>query len=175
MPTPSPPVTPSATPVPTPSPTATPGNGIAIDAGGQASGAWLADTDYSGGGRAGVFNGAIDTSNVTNPAPQAVYQTAHVGTAFSYTLPGLGAGTSHTVRLHFAEIHVHSQGQRVFSVNMTGTSQTLQDFDIVQQAGAAHKAIAVTFNNVVADSYGDIVIAFKASVFHASVNGIEVL
>jgi len=45
---------------------------------------------------------AVDTSAVTNAAPQAVYQSNRFGT-FNYAIPGLTAGGSYKVRLHFAE------------------------------------------------------------------------
>lgn len=166
--------TPMPTPIPTPSPTATPDDGMAIHAGGATSGAWVADKYFSGGHVSGTYNGAIDTSSTTNPAPQAIYQSARFGDSFSYSLPGLGAGSSRTVRLHFNENYANAVGRRVFSVAMSGTAQTLDRLDILQQAGARHKAIAVTFNNVVADSRGTIVITFTHNVGHASVNGIEV-
>ena len=53
---------------------------------------------------------------MSNPAPQAVYQSNRFGT-FSYTDPGLTANASYTVRLHFAETywtaagHTHLQRQ----------------------------------------------------------------
>lgn len=147
---------------------------MAIHAGGVTSGAWLADKDFSGGHVSGSYNGAIDTSGVTNPAPRAVYQSARFGDSFSYSLPGLGAGSSRTVRLHFNENYATAVGRRVFSVAMSGTAQSLDRLDILRQAGARHKAIAVTFKNVVADSRGTIVITFTHNVGHASVNGIEV-
>lgn len=168
MPTP----TPTSSAAPSPSPTAD--NSEAIHAGGAASGNWLADQDYAGGKAAGAYTGTIDTSGVTNAAPQAVYQSARVGSSFSYTLPDLGAGTAHTVRLHFAENYITKPGRRIFSVAMSGTSQTLDRFDIFGQTGALHKALAVSFNNVVANSLGNIVVTFTRNAGDASVNGIQV-
>ena len=46
----------------------------AIDAGGGAASSYLADTDVTGGNTA-LTTAAINTSGISNPAPQAVYQT----------------------------------------------------------------------------------------------------
>jgi hypothetical protein len=46
----------------------------------------------------------IDTSGITAPAPQAVYQTERDGNTLSYSIPGLTAGAPNTVRLSFAEL-----------------------------------------------------------------------
>src|SRR5271167_1273327 len=81
---------------------------LQINAGGPAVSPFVADEDFTGGGTISHAN-TINTSKVTNPAPAAVYQTAHVtsaqgaGTTFSYTLPGFTAGSSNMVRLHFCE------------------------------------------------------------------------
>src|SRR5689334_6494918 len=74
--------------------------GVQINAGGPAVSPFVADTDFSGGSTASVSN-TITTSGVTNPAPQAVYQSNRYGN-FTYTIPGLTANGSYTVRLHFA-------------------------------------------------------------------------
>src|SRR6185437_11990698 len=83
-------------------PTPTPGTGsVQINAGGSATSPFIADADFSGGATASAGN-AIDTSGVSNPAPQAVYQSNRYGN-FTYTIPGLTASGAYTVRLHFAE------------------------------------------------------------------------
>src|SRR5262249_47480466 len=51
-----------------------PNNRVSVDAGGPAVGSFLADSFFSGGTAAST-SAAIDTSQVTNPAPQSVYQT----------------------------------------------------------------------------------------------------
>src|SRR5579875_3864765 len=86
--TPTPAPTPTSTPTPTPTPPSGSG-GVQINAGGSAVGSFIADTDYSGGGVGASTTSAIDTSGVSNPAPQAVYQTNRVGPSFSYTIPNL--------------------------------------------------------------------------------------
>ncbi|MGO8670283.1 MAG: malectin domain-containing carbohydrate-binding protein, partial [Capsulimonadaceae bacterium] len=72
---------------------------LGINSGGAATGSWVADEDYNGG-TADVVTNTISTTGVTNPAPIAVYQSNRYGT-FTYTVTGLTASTSYTVRLHF--------------------------------------------------------------------------
>ena len=121
---------------PTPTPTPAPGGGVQINAGGGAASPFIADTDFSGGLTANNSS-AINTSGVSNPAPQAVYQSNRYGN-FSYAVPGLTAGKMYTVRLHFAETYWTAAGQRVFNVSING-QQVLSNFDIIASAGAAKK------------------------------------
>ncbi|MDQ2902264.1 MAG: malectin [Chloroflexota bacterium] len=158
---------------PTPTPTSTPPpNGVRINSGGSASGTFVADTDFTGGSTASVTK-AIDTSGVSNPAPQAVYQSNRVGTSFSYAVPGLTAGKSYTVRLHFAETYWTAVGARTFNVSING-QQVLTNFDIVAAAGAANKAVVEQFT-ATADSTGKITLQFTTVKDNAQVNGIEIL
>src|SRR5579885_2007435 len=153
-------------------PTPTPGAGsVQINAGGPAASPFIADTDFSGGSTASVSN-AIDTSGVTNPAPQAVYQSNRYGN-FTYTIPGLTASGSYTVRLHFAEEYWTTAGKRVFNVNINGT-QVLTNFDIFATAGGEYKAVVEQFSATATGS-GTIAIQFVTVTDNAQVNGIEVL
>ncbi len=142
-----------------------------IDAGGGAVGSWSSDEDYSGGWSA-VVSSAIDLSRVTNPAPQAVYQSQRTGAAFSYTIGNLVAGGAYNVRLHFAESFFRSAGARLFGVALNG-AQVLSNFDIYSAAGGQNIAVVRTFS-ARADSTGRIAIAFRAAANNASVAGIEV-
>jgi hypothetical protein len=170
-PTPTPTSTPTSTPTPTPTSTPTGGSGVHINSGGAATGSFVADTDYSGGSTVTSTN-TIDTSGVSNPAPQAVYQSNRYGT-FSYAVPGLTAGASYTVRLHFAETYWTAAGQRTFNVSING-QQVLSNFDIFATAGAANKAVVQQFT-ATADSSGKITIQFTTVKDNAQVNGIEIL
>ena len=114
---------------------------------------------------------SIDVSGVTNPAPVAVYQTSRLGT-FSYTIPGFAAGSSHTVRLHFAETFFSTAGSRTFNVSING-AQELANFDIFAAAGAMNKAIAKPFT-VNANASGAYVIQVTSVVNNSLVAGIEV-
>ena len=143
---------------------------IQINSGGPAVSPFIADTDFSGGGTINHAN-TIDLSGVTNPAPMAVYQTGRTGN-FSYTIPGFSAGSSHTVRLHFAETFFSTTGSRTFNVSINGTT-VLTNFDIVAAAGAMNKAIIKQFTEP-ASSTGDYVITFTSVVNQSLVSGIEI-
>ncbi|WP_376796449.1 malectin domain-containing carbohydrate-binding protein, partial [Thermogemmatispora sp.] len=144
---------------------------LQINAGGPAVGSFVADTYYSGGTTASTSN-AIDTSGVTNPAPQAVYQSNRYGN-FTYTIPGLTAGATYLVRLHFAETYWTAAGKRVFNVSING-QQVLSNFDIYAAAGGANKAVVKEFS-VTASGSGTLTIQFSTVVDNAQVNGLEVL
>jgi hypothetical protein len=145
-------------------------NTAQINCGGPAASPFVADVDFSGGGTIDHAN-TIDLSGVTNPAPVAVYQTARVGN-FTYTIPGFAAGSSHTVRLHFAETFFSSAGSRTFNVSINGT-QVLTGFDIFAAAGAKNKAVIELFT-ANANSSGQYVIQFTSVVNQSLVSGIEV-
>src|SRR5690242_17611458 len=146
---------------------------VAINASGQTiSGtSWVADQDYSGGSTS-TFTASINTSNVTDPAPMAVYQTQRWGNS-TYTIPGLTAGDNYTVRLHFAECNWPGAGEREFNVSINGT-QVLNNFDILASAGGENIAIVKQFT-ATANSSGQIVIAFtKGAADQATISGIEI-
>jgi hypothetical protein len=114
---------------------------------------------------------AIDLSGVTNPAPTVVYQTVRIGN-FSYTIPGFAAGSSHTIRRHFAETYFSTTGSRVFNVSINGT-QVLTDFDIVATAGPRNKAVIEPFVEN-ASGGGAYVVQFTSVVNNSLVSGIEI-
>src|SRR5882762_6136847 len=140
----------SSTPPPPPPPP--PPGGLRINSGGPAAAPFVADTDFTGGTTVTTTK-TIDTSAVTNPAPQAVYQSHRFGT-FSYAEPGLNAGATYTIRLHFAETFWTAAGQRIFNVTING-QQVLTNFDILATAGAANKAVSAQFTTT-ADNTGKI-------------------
>ena len=144
---------------------------VQINAGGPAVAPFSADADFTGGSTANSSK-AINTSGVANAAPQAVYQSNRYGN-FSYSVPGLTAGTSYTVNLHFAETYWTAAGQRTFNVSINGQS-VLSAFDIIAAAGGAEKAVVKQFT-ATADSSGKITIQFATVKDNAQVNGIEVL
>ncbi len=129
---------------------------VSIDTGGVAAGSYVSDTDFTGGNTAST-SAAIDTSLVSNPAPQQVYQSERWG-ASTYTLGGFTPGASYQVTLQFAEIYWTATGQREFNVLING-AQVLTNFDIIAAAGGAGRAIAKTFTTN-ADGSGDITIQF---------------
>jgi hypothetical protein len=143
---------------------------VQINSGGPAVSPFAADMDFAGGGTINHAN-TIDLSGVTNAAPMAVYQTARIGN-FKYTIPGFPGGSSHTVRLHFAETYWTAAGLRIFNVSINGT-QVLTNFDIFATAGAKNKAVIEQFT-ANANASGQYVIAFTPVKDNSLVGGIEV-
>jgi hypothetical protein len=164
----------TATSTARPRATATATNGtttLAVNCGGAAAGAFVADTGFAGGSTYST-TAAITTAGATAPAPQAVYQSARQGT-FTYTLGGLAAGSSHTVRLHFAELYFSAAGQRVFNVSLNGIA-ALANFDIVAAAGTKNAAVVRSFT-AVANGSGQIVVATaNGTTDQPMLNGIEI-
>src|SRR5262249_37411358 len=114
---------------------------------------------------------AVDTSALSDPAAQSVYQSARRGD-FTYTLTGLTAGKSYTVRLDFAETTFTASGQRLFDVTINGNS-VLSDFDIFAAACGKNRAVRREFA-AMADANGQIAISFLSVVNVAEVGGIAV-
>jgi Malectin domain len=156
----------STSPPPPPPP-----GGYQVNSGGPAVAPFAADENFTGGSTSSSTH-AIDTSAVANPAPQAVYQSNRFGN-FTYVFPGLTAGASYTVRLHFAEEYWTTAGSRVFNVLING-KQVLTNFDILATARAEYKAVVEQFT-AAADSSGKITIQFVTVKDNAQVNGIEIL
>jgi parallel beta-helix repeat protein len=95
-----------------------------------------------------VNTSAINTSLVTNPAPQSVYQdwayaAGGAGNYLLYNIP-VPNGT-YTIRLDWAEPYVNSVGGRTFDILLNG--QTVQSaFDVYAAAGdAVSKAVARSY------------------------------
>jgi hypothetical protein len=153
---------------------------IAIAAGGpaesNASGGdanFVADEYFSGGGDSTHTTHTINlTQPGANAAPMGVYQYGRAGVT-TYTIPGMTAGSSHTVLLHFSENYFSATGKRVFNVAINGTS-VLSNFDIYATAGAEYTAVEKTFT-ATANSSGDIVIAFTDGTANQPlIDGIEI-
>jgi hypothetical protein len=76
------------------------------------------------------------------------------------------------VTLKFAELYWTAAGKRVFNVAINGTA-VLSNFDIFKAAGAAFKAVDLTFN---VSSSGTITIQFTTgSAGNPLVNAIQVV
>jgi hypothetical protein len=144
---------------------------VQVNTGGPTVGTFLADYDFTGGSTI-TRNSTIDLSAVTNPAPAAVYQSQRYGN-FSYTFSGFAAGSLQNVRLHFADTHWTSAGQRVFNVSINGV-QVLSNFDIIGTVGAGNRALIESFP-IAASSTGTYVITFTTITDAATISGIELL
>jgi beta-glucanase (GH16 family) len=135
-------------------------------------GAFVADTDVSGGTIAAVSTATINTSNATNPAPQAVYQHERYG-PMTYTFGGLTTGASYKVRLHWAEIYWNAAGQREFNVSINGT-QVLTNFDIFAASGGMN--IAIIREYTVTPVNNQIVIVYtNGAADQAKIDGTEII
>ena len=145
---------------------------FAVNSGGSAASPFVADAYVSGGLLATPSGSAIDTTGVTNPAPQAVYQTERYGN-FTYTFTGLTSGLNYTVRLHFAELYWTLAGQRRFNASLNG-SQVLTNFDIIAASGGQNKATIREFTTA-ANGSGQIIIQFTTVTDNAKSSGIEII
>ena len=147
--------------------------GPAISNSGGGDAFFAADEDFTGGGAATPTTATISTTSAgANAAPMAVYQTQRVGT-FTYTIPGMVAGSTHTVLIHFAEIYFSAAGDREFNVAINGTN-VLTNFDQFAAAGGKDIAVVKTFT-ATANSSDQIVVAFTSgAVNQPSVAGLEI-
>ena len=121
----------------------------------------------------------MDTSLVTNPAPQAVYQTLSypdytgIGQKVAYQIPVPDG--SYTIRLHFVEPWVCAANQRKFDIKLQGTT-VRSNFDIYAAAGARYRAVALSFSVNAAAGAGLLVEAVNTmSNAQAILSGIEIL
>ena len=81
---------------------------------------------------------AVNTSLVTNPAPQEVYNVERWGAA-AWTITGLNPLAGYNVRLHFVDFGSTAAGQREFNVSIN-SDQVLTNFDIFAVTGAINTA-----------------------------------
>lgn len=131
---------------------------------------FAADSSYTGGTMSSGTT-AVDTSGVTSPAPEAVYQSYRFGN-FTYTLGGLTPDATYKVRLHFAERYWDAAGKRTSNVTING-NLVLTNFDAFNAAGGKNKAVIREFSTT-ATAGGQIVIGFVTTKDNAICNGIEI-
>src|SRR5882724_10790804 len=135
-------------------------------------GAFVADTNVVGGTIASPSGATINTSGVTNPAPQAVYQHERFG-AMTYTFGGLTPGVAYKVRLHWAEIFFSAANSRKFNVAINGT-QVLTNFDIFAASGGMN--IAIIREYTVTPVGSQIVIAYSVGTAdQPKIDGTEII
>ena len=124
-----------------------------------------------------TFTNAVNTSGVTNPAPQAVYQSyaqaaSGIGNTLSYHL-AVPNGT-YTIRLDFVEPNQYvSAGDRVFDIDLQGTT-VQKGYDIVADAGAAFKATAKTYTVTASGGQGINLSLVNDTATPAVLSGLEV-
>jgi hypothetical protein len=131
---------------------------------------WLPDANAAGVTvNSGALSHPAPPPQITDALPgatdQALYQSERYGPDFSYTFSKLSPGFYQMI-LKFAEIfYLNAQtnkGVRVFDVAINGQT-VLTDFDIVADVGSADFADDWTFNNIVPDAQGDIVVEFTGT------------
>ncbi len=144
--------------------------GLAINSGGDTVSTFFRDNSYSGG-TALSYTANVDTSNIDDPAPQAVYHTERDGN-FTYTFRGVPVDQTYVVRLHFDEPLYTAPGQRIFNVSINGTP-ALTNFDIFALARAQNVAFTVLLS-VRPTASGVIAIQFTSVKNQAKVNAIEI-
>src|SRR5262249_42887890 len=137
---------------------------------------WSADAYRTDSGYTGTLNGVVDTSGVSGPAPQAVYQSYAqanygAGQALSYLLPVPDG--AYTVRLHFAEPSYYYAGGRVFDVRLQGTT-VRAGYDLFADAGALNKATALSFSVAATGGQGIKIELVSVNGTPALLSGIEV-
>ena len=116
---------------------------------------------------------AVDTK-VPNAGPEALYQSEHYGSDFSYSVPA-PKGT-YRVRLHFAEVFDDVAGQRLENISINGR-RVLTGFDIAAIAGQ-NKAVVREFTGIQPNAQGKIVIRIEAAEDspdqNAKISGLEI-
>lgn len=143
---------------------------VQVDSGGPEVSSFVADTDFSGGAIFGTAD-TIDVTGVSKSIPAQVFQSARTGN-FAYTISGFTPGSSHSVRLHFAELLFDGPNLRTFNVTINGTP-VLSNFDIFAASGDMDKALTEQFSEA-ADANGAYVITFTPVIGDALLNGLEI-
>ena len=155
-----------------------------IDSGGSASSPFVADAFYSSASTMSTTTtgSAVSTSGVTDPAPQACYQSMRSlangsTTPLLYVLPDLTPGATYKIRLHWATFSDGSSGQRSINVLING-APVLSHFDVFAAAGGDLQAVVREFSGI-ADGAGNLVVGITADtgfpIVSAFVNALEVL
>jgi fibronectin type 3 domain-containing protein len=133
----------------------------------------VADEDVTGGGTENNGGATVTIPvGMVGAAPQAVYQTMHNG-AFTYAIPGLTAGKTYIVNLHFNEdwVGIPTNG-RIFNILINGAT-ALSNFNIAATAGGSNIANIQSFT-ATADSTGKITVAATAVTNNPIIAGIEI-
>ena len=142
---------------------------LLMDVGGPAVGYWIADSYSTVSESTRTVTNAIDTSLVSNPAPQQVYQSyAWASPELAYSLP-VPNGT-YTLRLHFMD-EVPNIGKPVMNIKINGVT-VQSNFDLFATAGAAYKAVALSFTATASGGTGLLVEVVAVSGY-ATLSGIE--
>lgn len=140
---------------------------LLVNAGGQLSGAWAADSNFVGGVAGGVSSSGVSRSTSTAP-PVAVLQTFRQGmSAYVFTL----AAGRVDVQLGFADTVSSAATQRVQDISINGDLY-LHNLDCFAATGAPGRSVVrdVVLNH----AGGALTIAFTASAGQTLINSIKV-
>jgi hypothetical protein len=129
----------------------------AVNCNGPATGYFVADQGFTGGGTIKHAD-QINMTKIGSSYPMEVFQTGRTGN-FYYTFGPYPANWPVNVDLLFAETYFTQANKRQFNVSINGT-QVLNTFDIFQQAGGKDIAIQRTFG-VNSDAMGFVKIQFS--------------
>ncbi len=169
----------SSSPTSTPSTTAnttpptTTSSTIRINAGGNEYKAadgnvWSADYGYDS--NSSTYN---VSDAVANTQDQTLYQSERYGDEVVYNIPA--SNGRYTINLHFAEGYWTRPNQRLITIDIEDR-QVENRFDIVAQAGSAHRAVIKTYTADVAD--GVLTVRLRAVEtgrgYHATIQGLEI-
>ena len=143
---------------------------IRVNAGGPAytdslGQVWSTDTGY----QQGTSNST--TAAISGTSDPTLYQTEHYSTTGTLTYQFNVPNGSYTVTLKFAEIWYTSSGQRVFNIQINGTT-VQSNLDIFAAAGGTNKAYDLSFPVTV--SGGQVTIALGAVVGFEKINAIQI-
>jgi hypothetical protein len=140
---------------------------VKLNSGGEAAAGWAADENWTGTPSASAGTNAVTIAHAAD-VPQAVYQTRRNAQTLDYDLP-IPDGR-YDVRLHFSEPYWAATGQRVFDIEIEGTT-VRTNFDILAVAGGRHRAVVLLFEGI--EVTDGLQIRGLASVGVAQFNGIE--
>jgi mono/diheme cytochrome c family protein len=157
----------------------TPPPAVRINTGDNAGlGTFSGDQYYTGGAQKTRVNNTppiyVDVTGFPDPAPLNAYLTQRYGSPFTYSIPGFVPGSSHKVRLHFAETNSanNAVGKRVFSVTINGYPQ-ISNLDLYATVGMNKAYIFDCTIN--ADANGKFIMNFTHTHDSATISAIEVL
>jgi len=150
-----------------------------LNAGTEGFGSWKASPYLIEGDSRSwyAFEDAVDTSQVTEPAPQSVYQSFDqaeygVGNRLAYDM-SLADGI-YNLALHFAEPYYNSVGDRVFDI-LANSNLIADDFDVVVQTGGELIATTVSFDLTVSAGTGLLLELVNVTDVQAFLSGIEIV
>ena len=129
-----------------------------------------------------TISGVIDSSLVTEPAPGPVYQTMRISrnnvTQMRYHLRGLIPNANYAVRLHFIEPSNTDKANRIFSVKVNNSADSLSNFNPYAAAGNKLNTVVTRTLQAKANNTGVIEVWFYPKVgqydpYSASVSAVE--